>query len=132
VSQENVEVVRELYLRVLNGERPPLPGLWHEDAEWYAPGDPDGTVVRGLPAITQAFRDWEEAYPDIRAEPLELTAGSGDDVFVWVRVTGHGARSGVPAENEQALIWTIRDGKALRVVEYTDRSEALKAVGLEE
>jgi len=33
---------------------------------------------------------------------------------------------------ELAHVWTIRDGKAARVVEYFDRPEALEAVGLSE
>ncbi len=33
---------------------------------------------------------------------------------------------------ELAHVLTLRDGKAASVVEYTDRSEALEAVGLSE
>jgi ketosteroid isomerase-like protein len=131
VSQENVEIVRELFERVLQGERPPLPGLWHEDVEWHTANDPDQDVIRGLPALTASFRDWEQAYSDLRAEPLDIK-GSGDDVFVWVKVTGHGTRSGAPGEFELAYVYTLRDGMVARVVEYFDRAEALKAVELEE
>jgi ketosteroid isomerase-like protein len=31
-----------------------------------------------------------------------------------------------------AYVWTVRNGKALSMVGYANRSEALKAVGLEE
>jgi ketosteroid isomerase-like protein len=131
VSQENVEIARELFERVLQGERPPLPGLWHEDVEWYAANDPDQDVIRGLAALTESFRDWEDAYPDLRAEPLDIKA-RGDEVLVWFKSTGHGARSGVPVSQEMAYVFTLRDGMVARVVEYYDRAEALKAVGLEE
>jgi ketosteroid isomerase-like protein len=33
---------------------------------------------------------------------------------------------------ELAHVSTVRDGKTIRLVEFCDRSEALKAVGLEE
>ena len=52
--------------------------------------------------------------------------------IVWAKVTGRGSASGVPVETEHGQIWTLRDGKVIRVVEYFDRAEALKAVGLEE
>jgi ketosteroid isomerase-like protein len=44
-----------------------------------------------------------------------------------VRFAGHGAGSGVPMEMELAHLWTFRDGRAVRVVEYFDRAEALGA-----
>ena len=47
-----------------------------------------------------------------------------------MRFTGHGAASGIPLEMELAHVYTVRDGRAARVVEYRDRNEALEAVGL--
>lgn len=49
-----------------------------------------------------------------------------------VRFAGHGAASGIPLEMELAHVYTMRDGKAARAVEYMDRVEALEATGLEE
>jgi ketosteroid isomerase-like protein len=37
----------------------------------------------------------------------------------------------VPIDMELAHVCTVRDGKTARLVEYNDRTEALKAVGLE-
>ena len=58
--------------------------------------------------------------------------GKGDQVFLWVRFVGHGGASGIPIEMELAHVYTLRDGKAARVVEYMDRKEALEAAGLRE
>lgn len=44
--------------------------------------------------------------------------------------SGHGAASGIPLEMELAHVYTVRDGRATRVVEYMDRNKALRAVGL--
>ena len=93
--------------------------------------DPDSDTHRGIEAIRRQFARWVEAYPDLRVEPLEVRSNR-DKLFVWVRFVGHGAASGVPIDMELAHVSTVRDGKTLRVVEYFDRSEALKAVGLEE
>jgi ketosteroid isomerase-like protein len=64
-------------------------------------------------------------------EPLEVKS-NGDMIFLWVRFIGHGAASGLPIDMELAHVCTVRDGKTIRLVEYNDRLEALKAVGLAE
>jgi ketosteroid isomerase-like protein len=74
---------------------------------------------------------WVETYPDLRVEPLEIQI-NGDQAFVWVRFSGHGAESGVPIDMELAHVVTIKRDKVLRVVEYADRAEALEAAGLRE
>lgn len=132
MSEQNVEIVLSRYARYNAGERRPDLGFWHEDAEYHAAReDPDSAIHRGIEAIRRQFERWWEAYPDLRVEPLEAK-GKGDQVFLWVRFTGHGAASGVPMEMELAHVYTMQDGKAARVVEYSDRTEALKAAGLRE
>ena len=110
------------------GDRRPDPGFWHEDAEYHAAReDPDSAIHRGIDAIRRQFERWHEAYPDLQVKPLEAK-GNGDRVFLWVRFTGHGAASGVPMEMEIAHVYTMREGKAVRVVEYFDKAEALEGL----
>jgi ketosteroid isomerase-like protein len=130
VRQQNIEIVRELYARVLAGELPPVSGRWHDDAEWHNAIDPDQTVLRGLPAIASGMREFEDTFPDIRSEILSID-GRDDEVAVWVKMTGSGRHSGVSVAREVAYVWTLRQGKVARVVEYVGYDEALKAVGLE-
>ena len=132
MSQENVEIVLSRYARYNAGERTPDLGFWRGDAEYHAAReDPDSAIHRGIEAIRRQFEHWQEAYPDLKVEPLE-GRGKGDRVFLWVRFTGHGAASGVPMEMELAHVYTMRDGKAAQVVKYMDRAEALEAAGLRE
>ena len=132
VSQGNVDFVLDGYARYNAGERRPELWFWHSDAEYHvAREDPDSTVRRGIDAIRQQFASWHEAYPDLRVEILDARA-NGDQVFLWVRFVGHGATSGIPIDMELAHLYTMRDGKAAKVVEYMDRTEALKAAGLSE
>jgi ketosteroid isomerase-like protein len=132
MSQENVEKVIEGYARFNAGERVPELDYWHEDADYRTSStDPDTAMHRGIDAIRRQFRTWEEAYPDLKAEPLEIK-DAGDAVFVWVRLRGRGASSGLPMQMELAQVQTFRDGRVAQLVEYPDRAEALKAVGLEE
>ena len=130
MSQENVDFVLGAYARFNAGERTPELWFWHPDAEYQAAReDPDSAVHSGIEAIRKQFARWLEAYPDLRVEPLDAKA-KGDRVFLWVRFIGHGAASGAPLEMELAHVYTLRDGKATRCVEYSDRAEALEAVGL--
>jgi uncharacterized protein len=132
MSKENVEIVRDAYARYNAGERTAELWFWHRDAEYHAAReDPDSAVHRGIDAIRKQFASWLEAYPDLKIEILEAV-GSGDQVFLWVRFVGHGATSGIPIDMELAHLYTLRDGKAARVVEYMDRNEALEAAGLRE
>jgi ketosteroid isomerase-like protein len=132
MSRENVEIVLEAYARYNAGERTPELWFWHSDAEYHAAReDPDTAVHRGIDAIRGQFASWHEAYPGLRVEILDAEA-SGDKVLLWVRFVGHGAASGIPLNMELAHLYTMRDGKAARVVEYMDRKEALEAAGLQE
>ena len=132
MSQENVEFVLDSYARYNAGERRPELWYWHEDAEYHASSeDPDSEVHRGIDAIRRQVTRWEDAYPDLKVEPLEAK-DAGEHVFLWVRFVGHGAASGLRIDMELAHVLKLEDGRVRRCEEFTDRAEALKAVGLAE
>jgi ketosteroid isomerase-like protein len=62
---------------------------------------------------------------------IKITPGE-DRAFVAMRFRGRGKGSGV--ELDDGLFWAgeLRHGKLYRISEYTDRKEALEAVGLRE
>jgi ketosteroid isomerase-like protein len=129
-EQRNVEFVRDAYARFNAGERTAELWFWHPDGEYHAERqDPDSAVHRGIDALRKHYASWVEAYPDLTIEIREAE-GNADHVFLWVRFSGHGAASGIPLDMELAHVYTLRDGKAVRVVEYADRNEARRAVGL--
>ncbi len=142
VEQENVRVVLEGLTRFnadegdlgLRLRRLPeaMATFWQPDGEYHTDSrDPDSTIHCGIDAVTRHFGNWFEAYPDLKAEPVEVKA-SGDQVFVWLRFSGHGAGSKVPIEMEVAHVITVRDRKWERTIEYADKAEALEAAGLSE
>jgi hypothetical protein len=63
-----------------------------------------------------------------------LAAPDVDDerVLVFVRATASGQQSGTPVEVAFAHEFTLRDWMIVRVKAHPNRSDALKAVGLEE
>jgi len=131
-SQENVDTVLEAYARFNAGAREPSLEYWDENGEYIASSDdPDADTHRGIEAVRRQYARWVEAYPDLRVEPVEAK-GSRDSVFVWVRFIGHGAASGLPIDMELAHVCTLRDGKTVRLAEFSDRAAALRAAGIEE
>jgi len=95
---------------------------------WGGPGDEktyvgqDGNRALWLDWLTpwESYRVGAEQYIDLgeRVLPLSFAFGRLEGSTAEVKLT-HGD------------VWTIRDGKLARVVYYTVRAEALKAVGLE-
>lgn len=99
------------------------------DIEWHVdPQDPETTTHRGREAVKRYALGWIETM-QISLEVLELV-DTGDHVVSWVRISGRGATSGVPAEFHVAFVWTLRDRLIVRVQETQDRAEALEAAGL--
>ena len=66
------------------------------------------------------------------AKSLVDAANAGKDVLALVTVRGRGRTSGIEVETTMTGVWTIRDGKILRVVWFGSHDEALEAVGLSE
>jgi ketosteroid isomerase-like protein len=67
------------------------------------------------------------------AAPVRRASWAGPSVtprIARVRFVGRGAASGVAIHMELAHVCTMRRGRTARLVEYTDRTEALEAVGL--
>ena len=92
----------------------------------------EGRVYRGPDGVRQWLgdlaRDWEYFQP-VYEEYRDL----GDRVLVLGRWRARGRVSGVELENQPAAwLYEIKDGKVVRMRTFTDRAEALEAVGLSE
>jgi ketosteroid isomerase-like protein len=56
---------------------------------------------------------------------------AGDRVIAVSRMVARAHTTGIEVEQAVALVWTIRDGRAVRLDPYATREEAVRAVGLE-
>jgi ketosteroid isomerase-like protein len=145
VSEENVGVVRKFL--------PPLGTdyriLFGDDVAWaaaresvqrfivpnFARAFTGGGAVwefAGLDGLRETFLDWIARWATYYDEIEEVFAVCEDRVVILARQ--HGRRLDTEAEvvAESASVYTVRDGKIARLELYATRSEALKAVGLEE
>jgi ketosteroid isomerase-like protein len=89
------------------------------------------TVYRGKDGVKAFFQEWYGAWEDMQNHPEELI-DAGDDVVAVVTNRGRGDRSGVEVAMTHASVWTIHDGRVVRVRWLSTRAEALEAVGLAE
>ena len=136
MSRENVEVVRRIYAAVDTDAAPAVLALFDPEVEWdTTPLGSEGItgtgVYRGYDGIREWFRLWNEAWADSTFDLGEVIE-AGDQVVAVVTRRGRGRTSGVKVEAPGAVLWTIRAGRALRVVLFPTREDALEAVGLSE
>jgi ketosteroid isomerase-like protein len=130
MSQENLEIVQSLYEGWLRGEIG-LDKLDPEISMVESQTLPGAASAYGIAAVERYIRSFAKHWEQIRFEPQEYI-DAGEHVVVVARLSGRGKKSGVEVVRTWAYVWTVRGRKALSMVGYGDRAEALKAVGLEE
>ena len=134
MSGENVEVVRELWQAYEKRGLDAVLEFFDENINWRAvPGAiDDEEELHGIEAMRRYLGDWLETFADISTVPTEILDLGGERVLAVLRVWGRARLSGIETGLNYAVVYTLREGKIVRGREYLDRSEALKAVGLEE
>jgi ketosteroid isomerase-like protein len=138
MSRENVERARERYEALSRAVRSGgfdgfVDDHVHRDVEWVPlPGSSDSLAVqRGHAAVKARFAAMLEAIDEPRIEAQEFI-DAGDQTVVAVLMSGRGTASGVEVEWRPFHVVTENREKLARIEWYASRSEALKAVGLEE
>jgi ketosteroid isomerase-like protein len=130
MSQANVELVRAIYDRFRAGDTEGALALHDPEVEVHdRPQAPDPQVYLGHEGVLSSLRVSQAAFEGLEMVPEELL-DVGDRVVVVFRFRGTGRGSGVPIDEQLAHVWTIRDGKAVRMEVHSGRDEALRAAGL--
>jgi len=144
MSQENVEIVRRIYAAldvsapgsVATATVPTEFGtLIDPEIEWNGPREfPDLAETHyGYDGIAQYMRKVSEVLADYRMVPERFIDAGADRVLVFSREVGRGRESGAEIQTHlTGHLWTLKDGKAVRMQSYWERPEALEAVGLSE
>jgi ketosteroid isomerase-like protein len=137
VSRQNVELARRIYENddLLHTTPERIDRVFREqvseDFEFRLPPDyPEGELVfRGRSGIDELIALLRETWREWRFEP-ERFLDVGDQVVVFARIIGEGEASGAPVELETTHVVSFREGRAVSVQVYRDRTEALEATGL--
>jgi ketosteroid isomerase-like protein len=129
MSQENVEIVRASYRALNAGDMVGALAAVDSGIEVFDHDIPDAIhSYRGIDGVMRWQADWEASWASWRWEPEEFI-DVGDRVVAVLRVYAKGRGSGVDVERLDGAVWTLRDGKAIRLDYYGSKAEALDAVG---
>ena len=134
MSQENVEIVRQVFASFERRDWDSLAHLFDPDVEQHGTvgGVEEGQVARGLLEVKQVWdHEDNEIWDEHRMEPQEFF-DAGDQVVVFQREYQRGKSSGVELVVDTASILELRDGRIVRMQGYMDRAAALRAAGLSE
>jgi ketosteroid isomerase-like protein len=128
----NVELVRSIYAAWERGD--------FSSADWADPEIEfvwaDGPIQNrgnGLAAMASAQRDWLEAWEDVRQLPGEYRELDHTRALALHQFSARGKRSGLqlgPIRRDGAAVFTIDNGRVVRLVHYFDRERALADLGL--
>jgi ketosteroid isomerase-like protein len=134
MSQENVEVVRSIYAGWSTND-PATIGFIDPLIEVYPDPRSDWPGIeatyQGHEGLARYFRSIFDAFSEYRADAEDML-DAGDRVVTLAVERARGKQSGIPIVRHTAHIWTVRDGRAVRLEINWNRDAALKAVGLEE
>ncbi len=86
-------------------------------------------TYRGRNEIRRLLQDQEEVFGQLTMEPYEFFEAGGR-VVAFVRQRARGQASGAEVEITIGHLWTIRDGRAVRMQGFPQREKALEAAGL--
>ena len=130
MSQENLEIIRDLYEAFGRGDIPAVLGALDANVEWreaegflYADQNPymgPGAVLAGV--FARLGGEWEEfqARPDSFLDAGEAVIAQGHYGGVY-KATGRKVRA------QFAHVWTLRGGKVLTFQQYTDTKQFSEA-----
>ena len=78
-------------------------------------------TIRGF--LEQFLDSWDEFEQEIEEVHTEH-----DCVLLFIRLTASGRGSGIDVQSRYAHLWTMREGRGVRVDAYYDRESALAAL----
>jgi ketosteroid isomerase-like protein len=123
-----LELVREIIDAFNRGDVDAMLARMDPGFEWSPLEEsPVSRDVRGHEQVRRYVEDWFGTFDNLRIEVGDLSA-VGDHVVVEVEGHGRGRASGVELHNGYCQVWTVRQGRAVRMDEYATRDEGFAAL----
>jgi ketosteroid isomerase-like protein len=125
----NKQTIENLYQSFAQGDIPAVLGGFADDIEWTeAEGFPYGGIYRGGRAILEnVFMKIAAEWEGYTVTPDELL-DAGDNIVALGHYSGKYNRTGKSMKVPFAHVWTLRDGKVNKFVQYTDTLKASEAL----
>ena len=113
MPSENVEIVRRAHEALNSGDADALVALC--DARFRLDMSDrifNPAVYEGHEGIRRFYSEVRDVWESYVWEAEELIV-AGSEVVALVRSTGRGRGSGVEVQRETAMVWSVREGRAL-------------------
>jgi ketosteroid isomerase-like protein len=128
IGQENLETVMiDFFGGLRRGDFEAASALLDSDVSWE--GLREEWVCHGREEVIETFRRGLEQRRGVDA--LEFTR-AGEQVVLGARGPGIADLEGEPLGGQIFNVFTLRDGRIVRIVDYRRRAEALTAAGVSE
>jgi ketosteroid isomerase-like protein len=127
---DNVEIVRRALEAFLTGDTEAPLALMDPEVELVEwPEAPDARTFRGHAGALEAQRSWAEAWAFLD-NVVEEVIEAGDHVVACSRAHAKGTGSAVEVEIPMFNVFTVRDGKIVRIQFFIAKEPALRAAGI--
>jgi uncharacterized protein len=137
MSRENIEIVRRLYRAVARRDTQAVLALYDPEVEWdnssgaLGGGVMGRAVYHGHDGLRRFFREWYDAFEIVEWGVQELSDANQHVISVST-MRARGRASGIVVESTAHALWTLREGKIVRVAWFPTHAEALKAARREQ
>jgi ketosteroid isomerase-like protein len=132
MSQENVEAIKRAYAALNSGDIPAVIEMCHPDVVLDNMNAAfDAAVYHGYAGLGEFFSLGTAMWESQRFEVEDAVSADADRVVVLQRIVSVG-RDGVETIAHNAMVFTLKRGKATHIKAFQTKAEALEAVGLSE
>lgn len=131
MSQENVDAVREAIDAFNTRDTERVFAVMDPEVEFHS-ALVEKKTYRGLAGLAQYRADLDATWEEWHTEDDRFRDAGDDKVVHLYRIVGRGKGSGVPVEQEIAILWRLRNRKLVEGQVFLDQREALEATGLRE
>jgi ketosteroid isomerase-like protein len=129
--ERDVQALRAVYEGWAQGDFHDV-DVFTDDIVWVTPEGPERGTFVGIEEFTKSWSAFLEAWDDLRNEAEEILPTPDGRYLVMQVFRARGRASGVAVEDENAVLFTMRDGKIARMEGHWSRDSARRAAGLEE
>jgi ketosteroid isomerase-like protein len=130
VTDEDLDRLRANYDAWNRGDHEALLDQIDPEFELHDLDVPDSPVFRGREGYLANVERIGEMFSEMQFNVTELIP-LGDRILALLHIRLKGRGSGVELEQDIGHLWTMRDGKGLRLEVHLDRHRARKAAGLD-
>jgi ketosteroid isomerase-like protein len=130
MSQENVEVLRACYRQVNAGGFAAVADFVASEFTMDSPQGVEASQAHDKAGLRNWFDKMDEIWESLVFDPTEISPLDPERVIAVVHTSGRAKGSGIEIDQELTHLWTLRDGKAVRLETYSTKREALKAAGV--